>query len=267
MAKISYNQSTVGFADRGHGNALVLLHGFIESRSIWDDFVDSLSKNHRVITIDLPGHGESDSLGHIHTMEEMAGVVKAVLNHLSVTRCVMIGHSMGGYTALAFAEAWPEMVVGLGLFHSTAAADTEEGRKTRDKAIGVIRQNRKDFLFQFIPSLFADVNRDNLRPVTDKLIAAASDMSAEAIIAAQEGMKVRADHRDLLRQAPFPVLFIVGKQDVRIPVDGILPQVALPRHSYSLILDDVGHMGWAEAPEVTLRVVKMFAEACTTQSL
>ncbi len=229
---------------------------------MWGDFVAGLQNRFRVITIDLPGHGESGSLGGTHTMEEMAGVVKAVLDHLSVSRCVLIGHSMGGYTALAFASAWPEMVAGLGLFHSTAVADNEEGKKTREKAIGVIRQDRQHFLFQFIPSLFAEGNRDNLRSVIDELTAAASGMSAEAIIAAQEGMKVRADHRDLLRHAPFPVLFIAGKQDVRIPIDGILPQVALPGRSYSLILDDVGHMGWAEAPEATLQMVQMFAGAC-----
>ena len=263
MSTIHIKHRRIGYTDEGQGNALVLLHGFTESRAIWDDFVAGLKNSFRVIAVDLPGHGESDSLGDTHTMEEMAAVLKAVLDHLSVGRCVVIGHSMGGYTALAFASSWPEMVAGLGLFHSTAAADSDEARQTRDKAIAIIKKDRQDFLFQFIPSLFAEGNRDSLKPVIDKLVAVASGMSAEAIIAAQEGMKVRADHRDLLRQAPFPVLFIAGKQDVRIPIDGILPQVALPRRSYSLILDDVGHMGWAEAPEATLAMVRMFVLACT----
>lgn len=263
MANITYNQISVGFTDSGQGNALVLLHGFTESRAIWEGFVAILAKNFRVVTIDLPGHGESGLSDDTPSMTAMAEAVKAVLDHLGISRCVMVGHSMGGYVSLAMARQHPDLLAGLGLFHSSAAADSEEGRKTRDKAIGVIRQDRQRFLFQFIPSLFAEGNRDNLRPVIDELIAAASGMSAEAIIAAQEGMKVRADHRDLLRHAPFPVLFIAGKQDIRIPIDGILPQVALPCRSYSLILDDVGHMGWAEAPEATLAMVRMFVLACT----
>lgn len=256
------NNSRIGYTDEGQGNALVLLHGFTESRAIWDDFVAGLKNSFRVIAVDLPGHGESDSLGDTHTMEEMAAVLKAVLDHLSVGRCVVIGHSMGGYTALAFANAWPEMVAGLGLFHSTAAADSEEARLARDKAIAVIRQDRKGFLFQFIPSLFAPDNRERLKPLIDNMVGAASGMTAQSIIAAQEGMKLRRDGRQVIGEAGFPVLFIAGKQDVRIPIDSILPQVALPRRSYSLILDDVGHMGWAEAPEATLAMVRMFVQAC-----
>lgn len=262
MSTIQINNSRIGYTDEGQGNALVLLHGFTESRAIWDDFVGRLKNSFRVIAVDLPGHGESDSLGDIHTMEEMAAVLKAVLDHLSVGRCVVIGHSMGGYTALAFASVWPEMVAGLGLFHSTAAADSEEARQARDKAIAVIRQDRKGFLFQFIPSLFASDNRERLKPLIDSLVEAASGMTAQSIIAAQEGMKLRHDGRQVIGEANFPVLFIAGKQDVRIPIEGILPQIALPRRSYSLILDDVGHMGWAEAPEATMAMIRMFVQAC-----
>jgi pimeloyl-ACP methyl ester carboxylesterase len=262
LEDISYKNTKITYSDTGQGNTLVLLHGFTESQSIWDGFVSALSDSYRVVTIDLPGHGQSGCLGAIHTMEEMAGCVKAVLDHLQIEKCVMVGHSMGGYVALAFSRLYPDHIKGLGLFHSTAAADSQAAIDGRNKAIAAIRQNHKHFLLQFIPSLFAPENLAKHQPLIDNLIHEARKMSSRAIIAAQEGMKLRADSRDILKNAPFPILFICGKKDSRIPVDSILPQIALPKTSYSLILEEAGHMGWAEADNVTIHMVKSFTEAC-----
>ena len=259
---INYKDTEITFTDAGRGNVLVLLHGFTESQSIWDGFVATLSGSYRIVTIDLPGHGQSGCLGDIHTMEEMAGCVKAVLDHLQISTCVMVGHSMGGYVSLAFYRLYPDHVKGLGLFHSTAAADSQEAIEGRNKAITAIRHNHKDFLLQFIPSLFAPANQTKHQPLIDNLMHEARKMSSQAIIAAQEGMKLRADSRDMLKNASFPILFICGKKDSRIPVDSILPQIALPKTSYSLILEEAGHMGWAEAHETTLHMVKLFTEVC-----
>ena len=258
----NHQNTNIHYTDQGAGPAIVLLHGFTESHAIWDEFVAPLADAFRVVTIDLPGHGQSGMLGEVHTMDDMAGAIKAVLDHLMIGECVLIGHSMGGYAALAFARQHVGRVAGLGLFHSTAAPDSEEARGLRDRAIEVIRKNKQDFLLQFIPSLFAEKNREPLRPLIDRLTGTAAAMPAEAIIAAQEGMKQRADSRDLLREAAYPVLFIAGKQDSRIPIEGILPQLALPKTCYSLILEDAGHMGWAEAPEECLDMLRTFAAAC-----
>ncbi len=259
---IRYNNTDISYNEAGQGNTLVLLHGFTESQSIWDGFVTKLSDVFRVVTVDLPGHGQSGCLKEIHTMEAMAGCVKAVLDHLHINQCVMIGHSLGGYVSLAYARLYPEQIKGLGLFHSTATADSEEAKETRDKAIVAIKQNHKNFLFQFIPSLFSPENREKMKPLAEALILAARDMTSQAIVAAQEGMKLRPDSRDILQNATFPVLFIAGKKDSRIPVESISPQMALPRRAYSLILEDVGHMGWAEAPEATRNMVRFFTETC-----
>ncbi len=259
---ITYKNTHIAYTDNGRGNTLVLLHGFTESQSMWDGFAAMLSDEFRVVTIDLPGHGQSGCLGDTHTMEEMAGCVKAVLDHLHIGKCVMVGHSMGGYVSLAFSRLYPDHVAGLGLFHSTAAADSKEAKEGRDKAITAIRQNHKDFLLQFIPSLFAQENQEQHKPLIDALILEARKMTSQAIIAAQEGMKLRADSRDILKNANVPVLFICGKKDSRIPIDSILPQINLPKTSYSLILEEAGHMGWAEAHEATLHMVQSFTGAC-----
>lgn len=264
--KLIYKNTSITYTETGQGDTLVLLHGFTESQSMWDGFVHKLSDAFRVVTIDLPGHGQSDCLGDIHTMDDMAGSVKFVLDHLQINACVIIGHSMGGYVSLALSRLYPGLVKGLGLFHSNATADSEEAKEARNKAIAAIQKNHKNFLFQFIPSLFAPENQMIFEALSKTLIENAQKMSPQAIVAAQEGMKRRPDSRDLLKNAAFPFLFICGKKDSRIPLENILPQIALPKTAYSMILEDVGHMGWAEAQQETLNMVQSFTKACYLRS-
>src|ERR1035437_2147572 len=110
----------VRYSDKGKGRVIVLLHGFLESLEIWEELSAKLSKRFRVIAIDLPGHGQTPVIGYIHSMELMAECVKAVMDSLDLRKYVVVGHSMGGYAALAFAELFPQRVAGLCIFHSTA---------------------------------------------------------------------------------------------------------------------------------------------------
>src|ERR1044071_7202110 len=109
----------VRYADTGKGRVVVLLHGFLESLEVWfgNGFAQELAQHFRVIAIDLPGHGKSDCVGYVHRMERMADVVKGVMDELGLRRYAMVGHSMGGYVALAFAERYKENLCGLCLFH------------------------------------------------------------------------------------------------------------------------------------------------------
>ena len=103
-----YKKATVTFSDTGKGRVVVLLHGFLGSHQIWEQTISFLSKSFRVIAIDLPGHGSSDCIGYIHTMELQAKCIKAVMDCLRLKKYVLVGHSMGGYAALAFAELFPD---------------------------------------------------------------------------------------------------------------------------------------------------------------
>ena len=98
------------YTDQGKGNPIVLLHGFLENSKMWMDLVPEISKKNRVICIDLLGHGKTPCLGYVHTMELMAEAVESILNHLKIKDSIIIGHSMGGYVALAFAEKNPKRV-------------------------------------------------------------------------------------------------------------------------------------------------------------
>ena len=130
---IQFKGAKIHFTDTRKGRCIVLLHGFLESMEIWNEYVKLLSKRYRVICIDLPGHGKSENIGYVHTMELMADCVKEVLYSLQITKCVMIGHSMGGYVTLAFAEKHERNLRGFALFHSHAAPDSEEKKKTAKK--------------------------------------------------------------------------------------------------------------------------------------
>jgi len=257
---LSYKGTSLHYRIGGKGGTLLLLHGFTETQDIWNDFSSELSQEYRVVTVDLPGHGESGCIGEVHTMELMAECVKSVLDDAGITNCVMIGHSMGGYVTLSFAGKYPEMLKGLGLFHSSALADTDEAKVNRTKVIEFIRMNHTSFITTFIPDLFAPQNRECFKKEIEELVQAAKKMPPHSIIAAQEGMKDRTDRTDILKQATFPVLFIAGKLDSRIPFDKLMQQAALPDDAVILSMGDVAHMGYIESRDKTLFAVKCFLQ-------
>jgi pimeloyl-ACP methyl ester carboxylesterase len=137
MKSILFREKKIFYAESGKGKTLVFLHGVTESSKIWDSFREQLSDSFRVIVIDLAGHGKSECVDTIHTMELQAEVVYEVLRKCKVKSCVMIGHSMGGYVTLAFADKYPEMLKGLCLFHSHPYPDTADDRKNRSRTIEI----------------------------------------------------------------------------------------------------------------------------------
>jgi len=255
---LQYQGHTVRYKVKGSGPAMVLLHGFLESLVMWDDFVQALSKMNKVITIDLPGFGKTDVFSENHSMELMADVVNAVLKEENIKHCILAGHSMGGYVSLAFAKKYAEKLKGLVLFHSHAGADDEQAKINRNRTIDIVKKNHKDFIAAFIPSLFAGENINKFHDKIEEAKAVSLETSAEGIMAALAGMRDREDHTALLTRLKIPVLFIAGKQDSRIPIEKILPQMVLPKHSEALILDNVGHMGFVEARVQTLRTLAHF---------
>ena len=259
MPFLFYNEKRIYFEDSGLGNVIVLLHGFTESLKIWEHFVKILSTEFRIVAIDLPGHGRSESVGTVHSMELFAEVVKKVITVLNISKCLMIGHSMGGYVTLAFASKYPEMLKGIGIFHSHSFADSPEDKKTRDRTIHFVRQDKFSFITQFIPGLFPEEVQAKYAPEIENLVNEAWKMSKDAVTAALEGMKIRSDQTKLLKSINLPVLFILGLKDTRAPLSRLWEMVSLPAHSESLILKNVGHMGFIEAPDETLQTIRHFA--------
>jgi pimeloyl-ACP methyl ester carboxylesterase len=258
MTRITANQKLY-FKVSGNGPVIVLLHGFLESGEVWKKFARRLGKSFKVITIDLPGHGLSENPGPVNSMDMMAEGVHAVLKSLDISSCLMVGHSMGGYVTLAFAEKYPRLLSGFVLFHSQAAADSAETRIVRERTIALVQKDHQGFIKNFIPDLFDPANVKKFGKEIENLKNLARLTHREGIIAALEGMKNRPDRLHVLAQAKVPVMFIIGKNDGRIPMEVIVPQTLLPEHSEMLLLEHVGHMGFIEASGKTFAAVKGFA--------
>jgi pimeloyl-ACP methyl ester carboxylesterase len=164
MKTTIFKNTKIAYTDQGKGTAVVLLHGFYENKEMWNAFVPEFSKKHRVIAIDLLGHGKTECLGYVHSMEDQADMVHHVLHKLKIRKAVLVGHSMGGYIALAFAELYPEMVTGIALVNSTSMADSDERKLNRDRAIKAVKQNYSVFIAMSIANLFREENREKLLP-------------------------------------------------------------------------------------------------------
>ena len=255
---IQYQNQPIRYKTEGQGNTLVLLHGFLESLNIWDSFSEQLSSCFQVITIDLPGHGESGFLNEVHSMDLMADCVNAVLNHLKIEQLVVAGHSMGGYVAVHLAEKYPEKVKAFGFFHSHADSDSQETKNNRDRTIAILNKNYITWVNQFIPDLFADCNREKYIPEIKRLQQIAGNMNARQIIAAQAGMRDRESKLAFLAATNQPVFFIIGKDDSRMAVSKVLDQAILPKHCEILLLSDVAHMGYIEAKDTTMNFLHGF---------
>lgn len=251
---------TIFYTVNGMGPAVVFLHGFLEDHSIWNDFSDQLQNKYSCICIDLPGFGKSDVFAESHPMDFMAGKVNEVLENEKIEKCVLVGHSMGGYVSLAFAKLFPEKLRGLVLFHSQAASDSAESKKNRDRTIKIVQQNHTAFIHSFIPSLFAEENISNFTAEIEELRKIAGETLDKGIVAALIGMRDRESHLDTLVKLQAPVYFIIGKQDSKISMETILPQLRLPSNCEALIMDNAGHMGFIEAKEKTFLSLEHFLE-------
>lgn len=258
--QVDFQGKKINYSVTGTGLPVVLLHGFLENLHIWDDLTGFLQAGFQVIAVDLPGFGKTPVFAENHTMPFMADAVKAVLEAEKVQQAVLVGHSMGGYISLAFAHRFPEMMKALVLFHSHAAGDDEQGKQNRTRTIEVVKKDHKDFIAQFIPLLFAEENVSKYSAEINRLREVSLETSKDGVIAAMAGMRDRDDHLTLLKNAGFPVFFVVGKQDSRIPTEKIMKQLALPEHAEAIILEHVGHMGFIEAPDKIFPVIKDFME-------
>jgi len=210
---LTYKQTELFFTAKGIGNPLVFLHGFLESSKIWEPFIDELSKKRQVICIDLPGHGKSGVLNPVHTMELFAEAVRAVLQHLKVKKVSLIGHSMGGYVSLAFCEKFPDLTESLVLLNSTPKPDSEEKKINREKAIALVRKNKKAYVKMAISNLVTKESNLKFKLEIREIIDNALIFSEEGIILALEGMKIRTDKTEVLRTFQGRKYIVASKQD------------------------------------------------------
>jgi pimeloyl-ACP methyl ester carboxylesterase len=260
MREMSFRRQKLAFSVQGEGPALFFIHGFGEDSRVWDDFAKPFLSRHTVVCPDLPGFGHSPTLPGAG-IDDMAEAVHAVAEHLGLSDITLIGHSMGGYVSLAFAEKWPEQVRALGLFHSHPYPDGEDKKENRLKSMDFVRRHGSaPYVAQLIPGLFAPAfaqrNPEVIRHLTDR--AAAYD--PEGIAQALDAMRLRPDRSEVLKNAPFPVIFLIGTEDQAIPAELSKQQTALPPVASIHYLEGVGHMGMFEAEKEVQDILEKFIE-------
>jgi len=254
---IKFKSINVAFTDEGKGTVVVFLHGFLGSKVMWEPFSKGLTKTKRVVTIDLLGHGSTECLSYVHTMEEMAEAVQKVLHHLKLRRYFLIGHSLGGYVSLALAEKNPDNIKGLVMFHSSAKADAKQKKIDRGRAVKIVKNNAKVFINEAVPNLFNTKFKPYKRGIKE-IKKLAFDTSKQGIIAALEGMSIRLDREIILKFAPYPVLYIIGKKDNILPYEELISQAELPENGNYILLKNVGHMGFIEDKKECYLAIKKF---------
>ncbi|UWY28989.1 alpha/beta hydrolase [Flavobacterium sp. TR2] len=258
MKTILYKNTKISYSDSGTGNAIVLLHGFLENKKMWTEYVDLFSEKYRIVTIDLLGHGQSEPLGYVHEMEENANAVNEVLKNLKIEKATIVGHSMGGYVGLAFAELYPDKIQKLVLLNSTSKEDSPERKTNRTRAIKAVKQNYVSFVSLAIANLFSENNRTRLAEEIENVKTEALKTPLQGIIASQEGMKIRKDREWLLKENRFPVLLILGKKDPVLNYEESLSQIE--DTTAELVSFEDGHMSQIENKEELKTVLLHFFE-------
>lgn len=256
MQSILYKNTAIGHSVSGQGKSIVLLHGFLENASMWHSIEKLFSNDYQVITIDLLGHGTSQCLGYIHTMEDQAEMVYYVLEKLKIKSALFMGHSMGGYIALAFQELYPKFVTGLVLLNSTADADSIEKQQNRTRAITVVKKNYSAFVSMSIANLFSESNREKLTDAVELVKNKALKTPLQGIIAALEGMKIRKERWEIIEKINFPLLFILGEQDPVLPFESLKKSLEIRNIKYATFPD--GHMTHIENESELSKVLTEF---------
>jgi pimeloyl-ACP methyl ester carboxylesterase len=254
--QLVYKNTKISYTDEGKGTAVVLLHGFLENKTMWNSYVALLSKKYRIITIDLLGHGETECLGYVHVMEDQADMIYALTLFLKVRKVVVVGHSMGGYVALAFAELYPDHVKGLFLLNSTSRADSDERKINRDRAVVCVKQNYANFVSMSIANLFSEDNREILKKEIEKVKREALKTPLQGIVAALEGMKIRKDREVLLHFAPYPIQLVLGKKDGVLLYEDNIDQIEETKVTLTTFPD--GHMSHIENEKELKKVLLDF---------
>lgn len=245
----------LNFERKGNGEeTLVLLHGFMENLSIWSDMEPHLSDNFSLLKIDLPGHGQSEIIAEVQTMELMAEEVKKVLDHENITKIHLLGHSMGGYVSLAFAEKHPEYLKSLTLFFSTYFPDDDEKKEQRIKSYRIIKDAFAHYARAGVPNLFNPNEKDILEGKIETALEVALSTNNLGALASVKGMVERTDKKHIMENLEAKILVLAGKHDNAVKTETMIKHLPDRTNIKSYILD-CGHNGHWEKPKICAEII------------
>lgn len=260
---IMAGQTPMHVADSERGDkCVVLLHGYLESMVIWEEFVALLYKDVRVVTLDLPGHGISVVNGEVHTMEYLADCVASTMTALGIERYSVVGHSMGGYVALAMLDKYSDRLDSITLLSSFANADSKEKCDRRRREIELVKAGKKSMMARLVPHAgFAPQNVKRLKDSVEDMEELIMITEDEGVIAILGGMIERKDRDEQLRQSSVPHMFILGRHDYYIPMEQAEEIERTHPEARIVWLEESGHMGFIEEPEKCAKAILEMAHS------
>ncbi|MCE7066199.1 alpha/beta fold hydrolase [Dyadobacter sp. CY326] len=236
-----------------HRKTLVLLHGHGIDDTIWDNLDAALNEDFTIVRPNI------SLFTFCRSVEDYADELHRFLTNANITKCTLIGHSMGGYIALAFADKYMDMLEGFGLFHSTAYADDEAKKHQRNQTIELLKNHGTEaFLKNTAGNLFGERFKELYPDRIKEHIVRYGKLPAEALIAGIIAMRNRPDRTAVFMRMTFPVLFIIGMMDKLIPFESLISLSEFPKQSYPFILAEAGHMGMVERPDATARMIAWY---------
>jgi pimeloyl-ACP methyl ester carboxylesterase len=248
----------------GKGQPIILIHGFCETHEIWNGLEEGLSKKFTVFSIDLPGFGTSSILETPFSIDDVGAKVCDWVIQQEIDQPVVIGHSLGGYVALAMAKQSPEKIMGIGLLQSTAFPDSEEKKANRNKVIDFVKAYGTDpFIDTFVPGLFYNNKNEAIREVD----SIARKTSLPTLLAYTTAMRDRSSSIGFIKDNKKPILILGGEKDAIIPAEITLEHGRLASNSIVYLLKDIGHMAMYESPVETQNAIELLINRLTAYAL
>jgi pimeloyl-ACP methyl ester carboxylesterase len=250
---ILYQNITISYEIYGFGKTIVFLHGFLENKEMWNPLLPHF-KEYQIITLDLLGHGTSGTLSNCHSMESQAEMVAFVLEKLQIQHTIFVGHSMGGYVALALLEKKPSLFTALVLQNSTTRADSEERKIIRTRFNQLLDKNFDTSVSISIANLFSNNFRKNHEDILKETQKIALKTSLDGVKAAQEGMKLRKDTTEIWKNSAFEKCLILGIKDEILDYKNTLK---IAKENEVILLPN-GHMSHLEDQNELIKIYKKF---------
>jgi 3-oxoadipate enol-lactonase len=248
---ISSGDARIGIEDVGSGDdVIVFIHGFPLSREIWAEQIRAISARTRVVAIDLRGMGTSSVTEGPYLMESLAGDVAAVLDHLGIERATLVGHSLGGYVALAFARMYVERLARLALVASRITADTPEAAQHRRELAGDAEATHSNarIIAEFVQRTLGATTRREHPEIAEKFEKIAEKNDPRGLAAMLRGMAMRDSAEDIAGDVGVPVLVVAGEEDPLVPqAETSAMAAAFPAGSLVWI-PGAGHVPMLETP-------------------
>ncbi len=230
---------------------IIWIHGFGEDSTVWEDFLPKLPAYYQHYTFDHALITKATDIS------DYALILREFIELHEITNPILIGHSMGGYIALEYAAIFPDEVSGLGLFHSSAAADSEDKKVERLKTAQFIQKNgSKAFIENFYPKMFS--SPENYEELISRNIERYSLIPAESLSTATLAMRNRKDHINTLSTFKFPLFQILGKSDKFVPLELALQQTIQLQKPYTLVLNEAAHAGMIEQAPICAEFIRHF---------